>query len=226
MLRRDFILNSGKTIFIGGILYAFNGLPLKAATPGNKLTLEDITINNAPAPFNMLPNIENLEYALDVTYTGTEPMLYATVSGNDPTKLGVEALVEKLADDHYKIHLNFDSYEQLSAQNVTVSITDTLTGVNEHNPRLKGYDLSNNYPDPFNPTTKIDFKIPSSERVKIDIYDITGKHVSTVLNEEMSSGKHTVEIDANKHNLNASQVYIYKMEAGPYIKTDKMVLMK
>ncbi len=142
MLRRDFILKSGKAAILTGFFYSFNGLPAKAASLGiTKLNLDDITINNAPQPFNFLPNLSNLEYALDVTYTGNETMLYATVSGNDPTKLGVEALVEKLANDHYKVHLNFDSYEQLASQNVTVSITDQLTGVYEHNPKLEGYEL-------------------------------------------------------------------------------------
>ena len=226
MQRREFISKAGKAVIFTGIVYSFHGLPAKAMSLGKKIILEDITVNNPPLPFSMLPSIENLEYPLDVTYTGTKDMLYATISGNDPTKLGVEALVEKLANDHYKIHLNFDSYDQLATQNITVSISDTLSGVYDNNPKLEGYDLSDNYPDPFNPSTNIDFKIPSREKVEIDIYDITGRHISTVLNEEMSTGKHTVQIDADKHNLKASQVYIYTMKAGPYVKADKMVLAK
>ena len=220
------MLSRRDTLKIISLTVGYAAIPnsVKAAV---KLVLGgDIVVNNPPPAFSIFPNIANLRYPLDVNYTGNEDMLYTAISGNDPAILGVEATVEKLSNDHYTIHLRFDSYDELTTQNVTVTITDTLTGIHDKNPKPNGYELSENYPNPFNPSTNIDFKIPAAQRVKIEIYDINGELISTVLNKEMTAGKHTINISAAENNLNASQVYIYRMEAGSFVKTKTMVMMK
>lgn len=87
----------------------------------------------------------------------------------------------------------------------------------------KEFALYQNYPNPFNPTTKINYCVPFDSRVAIYIYSITGELVSELVNDNIETG--TYSIDFNGSNL-ASGMYIYKMAAGSFVKTYKMMLMK
>jgi hypothetical protein len=69
-------------------------------------------------------------------------------------------------------------------------------------------NLSQNYPNPFNPTTKIDYSLPFDSKVTLLLYDILGREVKKVINEQQTAGFYTVEINTN--NL-ASGIYIYKL---------------
>ena len=83
--------------------------------------------------------------------------------------------------------------------------------------------LSNNYPNPFNPTTKIEFAIPKNSYVTLKIYDNLGREVSTLINELKSAGKYS--IDFNGNNL-ASGVYYYKLTSDNFSDIKKMILVK
>ena len=85
------------------------------------------------------------------------------------------------------------------------------------------FRLEQNYPNPFNPTTTIKFTLPETELVNLKIYDVMGKEVAVLLNEEKSAGLHSVEFDAGKL---ASGTYYYKLQAGNNIETRKMLLLK
>ena len=85
------------------------------------------------------------------------------------------------------------------------------------------YKLSQNYPNPFNPNTTIEFIIPRSSLVKLSVYDILGKKVSTLVNEEKPAGSY--KVDFNVANL-PSGVYFYKIKAGNFVQTKKMIFMK
>jgi len=85
------------------------------------------------------------------------------------------------------------------------------------------FALEQNYPNPFNPSTKIKFAVPEKSNVLIKIYDILGSEVATLVNEEMDAGWY-------ENNFNAaglsSGVYFLKMEAGSYVNTKKMILLR
>jgi len=85
------------------------------------------------------------------------------------------------------------------------------------------FDLSQNYPNPFNPSTKIDFTIPSSSQVVLKVFNVLGQEVASLVNGTMTAGSHTVTFDASKL---ASGVYLYKITAGSFVSTRKMVLLK
>jgi len=85
------------------------------------------------------------------------------------------------------------------------------------------FSLSQNYPNPFNPTTKINYSVPFDSKVTISVYSITGELVMELVNENVSAGSYSV--DFNGSNL-ASGMYIYKMTAGNFTQTSKMMLMK
>jgi photosystem II stability/assembly factor-like uncharacterized protein len=87
----------------------------------------------------------------------------------------------------------------------------------------KKFNLSQNYPNPFNPVTKINFELPRTSKVKLFVYDITGKLASELVNEQRAAGYYTVEF--NGANL-ASGTYFYVLEAGDFKSVKKMVLIK
>ncbi len=85
------------------------------------------------------------------------------------------------------------------------------------------YSLSQNYPNPFNPSTTIEFALPKSENVKLRIYDILGKEVYSVINGKYDAGNHKVIFDMANFS---SGIYFYKLEAGDFSATKKMMLIK
>ncbi|MDO8549419.1 MAG: T9SS type A sorting domain-containing protein, partial [Ignavibacteria bacterium] len=85
------------------------------------------------------------------------------------------------------------------------------------------FSISQNYPNPFNPTTKINFSVPRNSLVTLKVYDVLGKEVATLVNGEMNSGNY--EVDFNAANL-ASGLYIYKIQAGSFSSSMKMMLLK
>jgi hypothetical protein len=85
------------------------------------------------------------------------------------------------------------------------------------------YLLQQNYPNPFNPNTTISFSIPTSEFVTLKVYDVLGREIATLVNENLSAGSYSYNFDAK--NL-TSGVYLYKLQAGKYSETKKMILTK
>jgi photosystem II stability/assembly factor-like uncharacterized protein len=87
----------------------------------------------------------------------------------------------------------------------------------------KSLSLSQNYPNPFNPNTKIKFDIAKQDNVKLSLYNVLGKEVAVLIDNQMNPG--TYEIDWNAVNI-SSGVYFYKMTAGNFTEIHRMVLMK
>ncbi len=109
-----------------------------------------------------------------------------------------------------------------------------ITSVNENtNLNPQNFKLEQNYPNPFNPSTKIQYEVSSRQFVSLKVYDVLGNEVATLINEEKSVGTYEVEFSAiggsasggDAWNL-PSGVYFYRIKAGSYIKTKKMVLLK
>lgn len=98
-----------------------------------------------------------------------------------------------------------------------------VTSVNEQLTLPAGYSLRQNYPNPFNPVTTISYSIPYDEHVKLKVYDLLGRILSTLVDKPQKAGIHNIQFNAN--NL-SSGVYIYRIEAGEYSSTKQMSLIK
>jgi len=85
------------------------------------------------------------------------------------------------------------------------------------------FELSQNYPNPFNPSTKIKYQIATSNPVSLKIYDVLGNEVASLINEVQPAGNYEVTFDARSLS---SGTYFYKLQAGSFVKTKKMVLLK
>ncbi|MFQ3607849.1 MAG: T9SS type A sorting domain-containing protein [Chloroherpetonaceae bacterium] len=89
--------------------------------------------------------------------------------------------------------------------------------------RPKEFKLEQNYPNPFNPTTTIQFAVPSVSDVKLEVFNILGQKVASLVNRRMEAGLHTVNFNAV--NL-SSGVYFYRLQSGSFVQTKKMMLVK
>lgn len=85
------------------------------------------------------------------------------------------------------------------------------------------FSLSQNYPNPFNPTTNIEFRIAKYGFVTLKVYDVLGRGVATLVNEEKPAGTYKISFDASEF---ASGVYFYRLRAGDFIETKKFVLLR
>jgi hypothetical protein len=109
-------------------------------------------------------------------------------------------------------------------------VSDTLwivvaspTSVRDKTWPLKNYMLGNNYPQPFNPSTTIQFTLPHESHVTLKIYNLLGQEVRTLVNDTRTAGTYNVEFDAAKLT---SGIYFYTLQAGRFVQTKKMLVIR
>ncbi|MBL1212746.1 MAG: T9SS type A sorting domain-containing protein [Ignavibacteriae bacterium] len=85
------------------------------------------------------------------------------------------------------------------------------------------YSLNKNYPNPFNPSTKISFEIPQKSKVTLKVYDLLGNEIVTLIDEEIEAGIYETEFRASDL---ASGIYYYRIQAGLFVETKKMMLLR
>jgi hypothetical protein len=101
---------------------------------------------------------------------------------------------------------------------------DGVTAVKKENPDVpSSFSLSQNYPNPFNPSTTINFSVVKSGLVSLKVYDLLGREVSTLINEEVKTGNYSVKFDGSKL---ASGVYVYVLKTADFTSSKKMLLVK
>jgi hypothetical protein len=85
------------------------------------------------------------------------------------------------------------------------------------------YELKQNFPNPFNPTTNIQYSLPKASTVRLKVYDILGRLVQTLVNSEQNPGNYSVTFNAENFS---SGVYFYQLQAGGFTETKKLMLLK
>ena len=123
--------------------------------------------------------------------------------------------VQAVSATGWPVVLKTDSLRYIIGQGVTTSQPDgNVPGI---------FRLFQNYPNPFNPVTQITYGLPEAEQVRLDIYDVLGRHVTTLVNARQDAGYHTVSFDAGRLSSGA---YIYRLQAGSYVQTRSMLFIK
>jgi len=109
------------------------------------------------------------------------------------------------------------------------SLAAISTSVEKTDANIPGsFALGQNYPNPFNPTTRISFSLPQRSNVRLEVYDMLGKQVATLLNESREAGNWNADwngLDRNGKHV-SSGVYFYRLEAGSFSSVKKMVMLK
>lgn len=110
-------------------------------------------------------------------------------------------------------------------------LSEMITGVEDHNNGiLSQFILEQNFPNPFNPSTKINYTIPKNGNVSLKVFNLLGSEVAELVNGEMNAGNHDIEFNAvnpdGSGQVLPSGVYLYKLQAGSFVETKKMMLLK
>ncbi|MCP5064364.1 MAG: T9SS type A sorting domain-containing protein [Ignavibacteriae bacterium] len=170
---------------------------------------------------------------MNILYNGvvtSEILLYANLPKRDELDFDVKWVIPSEVNNIIRIYSVIDPrneideiHENNNKGNVVYIIPGT-TAIEENESNLpKNYSLKQNYPNPFNPSTHIEFSLPKTEIVKVEIFDIMGQRVKTLLHEKRFVGNHKLKFDASKF---ASGVYFYKITVGDFIKSRKMLFLK
>ncbi|HMQ70766.1 MAG TPA: T9SS type A sorting domain-containing protein, partial [Ignavibacteria bacterium] len=194
--------------------------------------LTGIGINSDIPDSSNGPSMDVLKISLSVP-KGQASNLYKytefTDSMNAIGRLSPNYNVAVFALDIEAVRPAYNSPDQYSVRRIlrgALNYIGVPTG-SENNNTLSNipqtFSLSQNYPNPFNPTTVIRFSIPQNSQVSLKIYNSLGKQVAQLVNEKRDAG--TYNIDFNASNL-ASGVYYYQIQAGDFVETKRMLLLK
>jgi hypothetical protein len=118
----------------------------------------------------------------------------------------------------------YSSGGQLWRDTMRIVLPRVIPGVNEEKNGLpRSYGLEQNYPNPFNPRTVVSSQLPVASHVKLIVYDVLGREVAVLVNERRPAGSYQDTFDGSGL---ASGVYLYRMTAGDFVQTKKLVLLK
>ncbi len=125
----------------------------------------------------------------------------------------------------YSVTNRFTTSRRLAAPALD---STTTTGPSVANTIPREFSLRQNYPNPFNPNTRIELALPQACQVTLEIFNVLGQKVRTLVNGQMSAGNHSVEWNStdDRGRQVSSGIYLYRLTAGDYLETRKMVLLK
>ncbi|SVC12102.1 uncharacterized protein METZ01_LOCUS264956, partial [marine metagenome] len=167
---------------------------------------------------------------VNLSYSWTAPV---NIELDDPTQSSPTFISPEVSDSTFLLFTLIVSDGELESDpdSVTVTILNSLGFIS--NIFLAEFELRQPFPNPFNPTTTIQFNVPAMDTrhvISLSVFDIAGSMVETLVNGTLESGQYEIQWDASQH---ASGIYFLKMESGPsigqgrgYIKKQKMILMK
>lgn len=203
---------------------------------------------NWKSNFNSSENLRDFAYS---TFIDNDNNIYVAGEANDMFSKGIIYALKYDADgsllwqfSHHIKHSTYDHPQSVfldDSNNVIIAgdYRDSTQSSNFFAMRIKQklktgvlnitdnlperYSLSQNYPNPFNPTSKVEFSIPESGIVKLELYDLVGRKVKELLNQELSSGNYSINIDGSDL---ASGIYYYRLIANEFVQIRKAVLLK
>lgn len=204
--------NNGTAIIdIGPYEYgapAFGGIEGVSYDPitGNFVDYVLIKINNEPGEFTFSDSIGSYEYKIPA---GVYDVYAERVFYDDAVEYQVEVI------DGEFTQLDIPMYETVDVQDYEII------------PVANDFNLSN-FPNPFNPTTTITYSIPISNNVELSIFNIKGQKITTLFNEHLTKGKHSIVWSGCDQHSNqvSSGIYFYKLKVGNQVSVKRMLLLK
>jgi len=147
----------------------------------------------------------------------------AGLTWNNQATLAVFDTMRALQD----VFISPSGYVWIGGGSGTIYTNSPLVGITDINKTPASFSLNQNYPNPFNPSTKISWQMPNGGDVLLKVFDVLGNEIATLVNEFKQSGNYEVEFpSSNAGRFLANGVYFYRLQAGAYNKTLKMILMK
>ncbi|MCH8303919.1 MAG: T9SS type A sorting domain-containing protein [Candidatus Marinimicrobia bacterium] len=203
---------------VGGYIFEWDGTGTSVAD-NNGLPSTPTATFDPPRDVLGHTQLENNSLVWDVDNDGVDELVLTHRGGNGMF-LSVISLSPKTAGD---VSSGVDVFVEFEETFVFVGVDDARSA---QTPRE--FSLGQNYPNPFNPSTSIMYDVPLTSNVSLIIYDILGRNVRTLLNEQRNAGSYSVEWDGKNSNglLVTSGIYFYRLEAGEFAVTKKMVLLK
>jgi hypothetical protein len=122
---------------------------------------------------------------------------------------------------YYRLKANLKDSIEIQSYPVRLKAISTTSVAMQNVPA--GFKLFNNYPNPFNPSTTISFSLPSRSFVTLKVYDVIGRDVATIVSEDLKEGIHTRQWNAQGLS---SGVYYYRIQAGYFTETKKLMVLK
>jgi len=161
---------------------------------------------------------------------------YTSLAGGQPSYTGIQSWIKDRVSLNafigQKVFIRFNYYTDAGTAGDgfyfddfrVVNYTNTVTGISQSGSEIpSSYSLSQNFPNPFNPSTTVGFDIPKAGFVSIKIFDITGREVTKLVNNNLSAGSYKTNWDASGF---PSGVYYYRMDAAVYTSVKSMILIK
>jgi len=207
------LYNNGGALFDSTKSYPTGSIPTCVVTGDidGDGDLDIVTSNRTGGSISILNNIGDGQFVgpfnIDI---GSEPVAVALADFNSDGFLDIAASISM--DNQIVILMN----------NVSTDIADG----DELLPRQ--YRLDQNYPNPFNPSTEISFALPSKTRVSLNIYNILGREINSLLSEELPAGDHRIAWDGtdSRGRQVSSGIYFYRLKTEDFDESKKMILLK
>ena len=195
-----------------------------------------IKVNSAPVFTKWLPDttisVHNVQVLFKYQYQASDPdgdnvtfKLNSGPEGSTMTSSGLFQWIPKVtqAGQSFLVMVTISDGSLSETITSTLSTNPTIVGVEDNGSIPTKFNLHQNYPNPFNPTTAIKFEIPKESYVTLRVYNSIGKDVAELVNRELSAGQYQISFDAKDL---PSGIYYYKLQAGEFTQTRKMLLVK
>ncbi len=193
------------------LIYPLGGETFNA---GDTVNIEwEVVIDHGPSNWDLYLSLDDgstvSEIALNLP---KEQLSYSWVVPDNPTNLGQIVI--------YQDNNNAVDYQDMSGY---FTINATTTGITDKIDLPKDFIIYPAYPNPFNNSTIISFKLPEKSQVKINVFNIVGEEVKILVNSEMQPGLHKIRWNADEV---PSGVYFYAIETKNFVETRKLILLK
>lgn len=227
------ITNEANLAAIDIPLHFSEGVTLKAVTFENTRTeyfdLKIANINNEDntVVIGLLPQMSSTYKPTLAAGTGPVANLVFEIDNAAVEEITLEA-IQLENPGHFLCFVYQDNIDGVTQTRVErpefESVTVALSGVAPDSPDMPTrFSLGQNYPNPYNPTTTINFDVPKASHVTLSVFNVLGQEVANLVDMEMEAGSHQVEFDGSGI---ASGVYFYRIAAENFSQTRKMVLVK